>query len=279
MTDFLQKTAARKRAEIAAEMEELPQHELLQRSLGSDMLPRRNLYAALGGRELRLIAEIRRPPRDDLEAKLMFDPRYIAQEFAGAGAAALSVFTDDPRVGTEPQLLRRARRYMALPVIQWDWFVDEYQVYQAWDDEADAVALVVGLVDDDTLQQMMRAAQKLRLTAVPVVQDRFEVDSALAAEPRIIAISNRDFETGEADLQTSERLAPMIPGGILVISARGITSREDVERVAAAGADAALFEPPTDYELAKDAIRDLRGVLAPGRRSDGTPRSPEEIED
>jgi hypothetical protein len=71
----------------------------------------------------------------------------------------------------------------------------------------------------------------------------------------------------------------MIPGGVLVISARGIASREDAERVAAGGADAALFEPPTDYELAKDAIRDLRGVLAPGRRSDGTPRSPEEIEE
>jgi len=279
MPDYLQSTAARKRAEIAAEMEELPQHELLQRSLGRDILPRRNLRAALGGRELRLIAELRRPPRDDLEAGLMFDPRYISQEFAGAGAAALSVFTDDPRVGTEPHLLRRARRYMALPVIQWDWFVDEYQVYQAWDNEADAVALVVGLVDDDTLQQMMRAAGKLRLTAIPVVRDRFEVGSALAAEPQIIAISNRDFATGEADLEATERLAPMIPGEILVISARGIATRADAERVAAAGADAALFEPPTDYELAKDAIRDLRGVLAPGRGPDGTPRSPEDLED
>jgi indole-3-glycerol phosphate synthase len=279
MSDYLKSTAARKRAEIAAEMEQLPQHELLQRSLGRDILPRRNLRAALGGRELRLIAELRRPPRDDLKAGLMFDPRYIAQEFAGAGAAALSVFTDDPRVGTEPHLLRRARRYMALPVIQWDWFVDEYQVYQAWDNEADAVALVVGLVDDDTLQQMMRAAGKLRLTAIPVVRDRFEVDSALAAGSQIIAISNRDFETGEADLEATERLAPMIPGEVLVVSARGITTRQDAEHVAAAGADAALFEPPVDYELAKDAIRDLRGVLAPGRGPDGTPRSPDDLED
>jgi len=279
MTEFLQSTAARKRAEITAEMEELPQHELLQRSLVSDGLPRRNLRAALGGRELRLIAELRRPPRGDLEAGLMFDPRYIAQEFAGAGAAALSVVTDDPRVGTEPHLLRRARRYMALPVIQWDWFVDEYQVYQAWDNQADAVALIVGLVDDDTLQQMMRAAGKLRLTGIPVVRDGFEVESALAAEPSIIAISNREYETGEADLAATERLARMIPGEVLVVSARGITSREDAERVAAAGADAALFLPPTDYELAKEAIRDLRGVLAPGRRADGTPRSPDELEE
>ncbi|MFO8081997.1 MAG: hypothetical protein R6V07_17085 [Armatimonadota bacterium] len=279
MTDFLKATAARKRAEIAAEMEELPQHELLQRSLQGETLPRRNLRAALGGRELRLIAELRRPPRDDLEAGLMFDPRYIAQEFAGAGAAALSIFTDDPRVGTEPHLLRRARRYMALPVIQWDWFVDEYQVYQAWDNQADAVALVVGLVDDDTLGQMMRAAGKLRLTGIPVVRDRFEVESALATEPQIIAISDRDYETGEADLDATERLAPQIPGEVLVIAARGIASREDAERVAAAGADAALFEPPADYELAKEAIRDLRGVLAPGRRADGTPCSPEELEE
>ncbi len=279
MTSFLQTTAARKRAEIAAEMEELPQHELLQRLLASDGFPRRNLYAALSGRELRLIAELRRPPRGDVEAGLMFDPRYIAQEFAGAGAAALSVATDDPRVGTEPHLLRRARRYMALPAIQWDWCVDEYQIYQAWDNDGDAVALVVALVDDDALQQMMRAAGKLRLTGIPVVRDRFEVDSALAAEPQIIAISNRDYETGEADLEVTERLAPLIPGDVLVIAARGIVTRADAERVAAAGADAALFEPPTDYELAKDAIRDLRGVLAPGRGADGTPRSPEELEE
>lgn len=279
MTDFLQKTADRKRAEIAAEMEELPQHELLQRSLAGDGMPRRNLRAALGGRELRLIAELRRPPREDREAGIMSDPRYVAQEFAGAGAAALSVVTDAPRVGTEPHLLRRARRYMALPVIQWDWFVDEYQVYQAWDNQADAVALVVGLVDDDTLQQMMRAAGKLRLMGIPVVRDEFEVDSALAAGAEIIAVSNRDYETAEADLDTTERLAPLIPGDLLVISARGISTREDAERVAAAGADAALFEPPSDYELAKDAIRDLRGVLAPGREADGTPRSPDALEE
>lgn len=283
MPDFLDRIAARKRAEIAAEMQELPQHELLQRSLARDILPRRNLQAALSGRELRLIAELRRPPRGGTEAvrarALMFDPRYIAQEFAGAGAAALSVFTDDPRVGTEPHLLRRARRYMALPVIQWDWFVDEYQVYRAWDDDADAVALVVGLVDDDTLQRMMRAAEKLRLTAIPVVRDRFEMDSALAAQAQIIAISNRDFESGEADLEVTERLAPLVPGEVLVVAARGIATRADAERVAAAGADAALFEPPTDYELAKDAIRDLRGVLAPGRHPDGTPRSPDELEE
>lgn len=278
MRNGLEQIAQRKRLEVAAEEEQLPQHELVQRSL-QDTEPRRNLKAALGGRELRLIAEIRRPPEERLEATLMFDPRYVAQEFAGAGAAAISVVTDDPRVGTEPHLLRRARRYMALPVMQWDWFVSEYQVYRAWENRADAVALLVGLVDDDTLQQMVRAASKLRISAVPVVCDGFEVESALAADAEFIAISNRDPVTGDVDLTTTERLTPTIPGEVPVISAHGITGREDAERVAAAGADAALFEPPHDYELAKDAIRDLRGIIAPGRDESGRPRTVEELEE
>ncbi len=278
MNNELRQIADRKRLEIAAEQEDLPQHELVQRSLeGAE--PRRNITAALAGRELRLIAEIRRPPAEPVEDRLMFDPRFVAQEFAGAGAAAISVFTDDPRVGTEPHLLRRARRYMALPVLQWDWFVDEYQVYRAWDDGADAVALVVGLVDDDTLQRMVRSAAKLRIAAVAMVRDRLEVDSALAAGAEIIAISNRDYVSGESDLSVTETLARTIPGRILVISAHGIGSREEAERVAAAGADAALFEPPSDYELAKDAIRDLRGVLAPGRDDTGRTRSIDELEE
>lgn len=278
MNEHLRPIASRKRAEITAEMEELPQHELVQRSL-SGVEPRRNLIAALTGRELRLIAEIRRPAREHPEAALMSDPRYVAQEFAGAGAAAISVVTDDPRCGTEQHLLRRARRYMALPVMQWDWFVDEYQVYRAWDDGADAVALVVGLVDDDTLQRMMRAAWKLRVAAVPVVRDELEVDSALAAGAEIVCIHNSDFDGGEADIEVTERLARLIPGNVLVIAARGIVTRADAERVAAAGADAALFEPPADYDLAKDAIRDLRGVSAPGRQADGSPSAPEELEE
>ncbi len=277
MTEALRRIAERKRREVDAARDALPQHELVQQML-SGVEARRNLRAALGGRELRLIAEVRRPPPEATEARLMFDPRFIAQEFAGAGAAALAVAPDDPEVGSELHLLRRARRYMALPVIDWDWFVDEYQVYQAWHHDADAVALTVGLVDDDTLQQMVRAAGKLRMTPIIVVRDGFEIDSALAAHATVIAIENRDPETGTADLSITERLARYIPGDVLVISAHGIVEREDAERVAAAGANAALFEPPTDYDLARDTIRDLRGVVAPGRDADGRPRPPEPLD-
>lgn len=274
MDQTLAQIAERKRREVAAAQAELPQHELVQAMLRG-VEPRRNLRAALSGRELRLIAEIRRPPPEAAEARLMFDPRFIAQEFAGAGAAAIAVATDDPEVGSELFLLRRARRYMALPVIAWDYVVDEYQVYQAWHHDADAVALVVGLVDDDALQQFVRATGKLRLTPVLVVRDGFELESALAVEAPIIAIENRDPVTGAVDLGITERLAEHIPGDVPVIAAHGIATRADAERVAAAGADAALFEPPVDYDLARDAIRDLRGVPAPGRDAEGRPLPPE----
>lgn len=274
MDQALAQIVERKRREVAAAQAELPQHELVQAMLRG-VEPRRNLRAALSGRELRLIAEVRRPVSEAAEARLMFDPRFVAQEFAGAGAAALAVATDDPDVGSELFLLRRTRRYMALPVIAWDFVVDEYQVYQAWHHDADAVALVVGLVDDDTLQQCVRAAGKLRLTPVLVVRDGFELESALAAHATVIAIENRDPATGAADLGVTERLAEHIPGDVLVIAAHGIATRADAQRVAAAGADAALFEPPADYELARDAIRDLRGVRAPGRDAEGRPLPPE----
>jgi len=200
---------------------------------------------------------------------VLFDPRIIAQEFAGAGAAALSVRTDDPEVGTEPHLIHRARSYMALPVICWDLVVDEYQVYEARAHEADALMLSVSLVDDEELARLMAAARELRMAAPVVVTDGWELESALAVDAQVVCIDNPRAEDGTADLTRTERLAADLPREVLVISAHGITSREDAERVAAAGADAVLFDPPADYELARDAIRDLRHIPARKREATG----------
>lgn len=258
---------ARKRAEVAQAEARRPLHELAAAALQ----PRetRNLIASLSGPELRLIAEIRRPRGGDELGSLLFDPRIIAQEFAGAGAAAIAVWTDDPDVGSEFHLVHRARHYMPLPVICRDAFVQQYQVYQAWEYDADAVALPVELVDDDELQLLMRAAAKLRMEAVPVVRDGFQLESALAAQARVICIENRALPGDPDDLARTEALAPHVPAEVLLISAYGISSRDDALRVAAAGADALLFDPPHDYELARDAIRDLRHIPACGRAGRG----------
>jgi len=258
---------SRKRAEVALAEAERPLHELAAAALQPREM--RNLEASLIGAELRLIAEIRRPLDGDV-GDMLFDPRIIAQEFSGAGAAAISVRTDDPQVGSEFHLVRRARRYMPLPVICWDAFVDQYQVYQAWESGADAVALSVALVDDDELALLLRAAGKLGMAAVVVVRDGLELESALAAQAGLICIENRALPGDADDLTRTERLAPHVPAESLLISAHGVSGRVDAERVAAVGADALLFDPPADYELAREAIRDLRHIAAGGRAQRGS---------
>lgn len=253
---------ARKRAEVETACAARPLRELAEAALAPEY--RRNLVSALTGPELRLVAEIRRPPPGDV-ASMLFDPRVLAQELAGAGAAAISVWTDDREIGSEMHLVRRARHYMALPVICRDMFVDPYQIYQAAEQGADAVALTVALVDDDDLWRLMRAANKLGMAAVVVVRDAFELESALAARAESICIDNRALETDADDLMRTDTLAPHVPSEALAISAGALVSRKDAKRVSAAGADAAMFESPVDNDLARDAIRELRGVLAPGR--------------
>ncbi len=253
---------ARKRAEVETACAQRPLHELAEAALAPEY--RRNLVSALTGPELRLVAEIRRPPPDDI-ASLLFDPRILAQELAGAGAAAISVWTDDREIGSEMHLARRARHYMALPVICRDMFVDPYQIYLAAEQQADAVALTVALVDDDDLWRLMRTAGKLNMAAVVVVRDSFELESALAASAEIICVDNRALATDDDDLARTDTLAPHIPAEALAIAAGGVVSLEDAKRVAAAGVDAAIFESPVDNDLARDAISELRGVDAPGR--------------
>ncbi len=252
--------AQRKRDQVRRARETRSLAEVRAAALSAD--GPRNVRSALEGPMLRLIAEIHRPARSGATSVVLFDPRIIAQEFAGAGAAALSVCTDDPEVGAEPHLIHRARSYMALPVICWDFIIDEYQVYEARAHEADAVALMVSLLGDDELQELMQVARELGMAAPVVVTDGWELESALAAEADIICIENRTAQDGSADLARTERLARDVPADTVLISAHGITSREDAERAAAAGADAVLFDPPVDYELARDAIRDLRHIAA-----------------
>jgi indole-3-glycerol phosphate synthase len=225
----LDRIVRRKRQQVRATRAARPLDELKAAALAAD--PPRNLGSALEGPILRLVAEIRRPARSGVTAEVLFDPRIIAQEFAGAGAAALSVWTDDPKVGSELHLLRRARGYMALPVICWDFIIDEYQVCQARANQADAVALITALSSDDELQRLVQVTRELGMAPMMVVGDSWELDSALAAEPDVICIENRSLEGGSGDVARTERLAQHVPGDILVVSAhvrdlRGIAAAQ-----------------------------------------------------
>jgi indole-3-glycerol phosphate synthase len=118
--------------------------------------------------------------------------------------------------------------------------IDPYQVYEARAAGADAVLLIVAVVNDDDLASLHQLACQLGMAALVEVHDEAELERALAIDPRIIGVNNRDLHTFEVDLETTARLRPRIPDNILLIAESGVHTAADVARLAAVGVDAML---------------------------------------
>jgi indole-3-glycerol phosphate synthase len=187
-------------------------------------------------------------------------PWYVA-----AGAAALSVLTDPHFEGSLGDL-EAVRATVAAPVLEKDFVVDEYQVWEARALGADAVLLIVAILQRGRLQDLYRTARDLGLTALVEVHDEGELDTAGSLGARLIGINNRDLTTFRADLATTERLAPRAPRGACLVSESGIATRADVERVAGAGVHAMLVGE--SLSRSGDPARKIRELLGSEGASD-----------
>ena len=118
---------------------------------------------------------------------------------------------------------------------------DEYQVYEARAYGADAILLIVAILSPDLLSELLKQCQKLWVQALVEVHDERELEIALAAGAEIIGINNRDLRTFQTDISVTEKLAPMVPGGKIIVSESGIHSREDIIRLGNIGVDAVLI--------------------------------------
>jgi indole-3-glycerol phosphate synthase len=190
-----------------------------------------------------------------------FDPVGCAKAYADAGAAALSVLTDARYFGGELGLLDAVRRAVDLPLLRKDFLIDPYQVDEARAHGADAVLLIVAALDAAGLRALRERALEHGLDALVEVHDERELDAALGAGADLLGINNRDLRSFEVDLGVTERLAPRVPEGVVIVAESGILSGEDVHRLEAAGAHAvlvgeALMREP-DVGL---ALRRLRGA-------------------
>jgi indole-3-glycerol phosphate synthase len=229
-----------KREEVARHQLALPQHAI--EAALPHLPPPRNFPDALRGRwDVRIIAEMKRASPSHGVFTDLYDPRILAQEFAGNGAAALSVLTDEKYFQGQCFDLRRARRYMPLPLLRKDFIIDEYQIYQARYWLADAVLLIVGLLDQPRLCDLLRLTEALGMAALVECHTAQEIERALAAGATIIGINNRDLATLQVDLTVTETLAPLVPLECTLVAESGISCRADLERLAAAGIDAALI--------------------------------------
>jgi indole-3-glycerol phosphate synthase len=191
----------------------------------------------------RLIAELKlaSPSKGQLAPDL--DVMQVAQTYLANGAAAISVLTDSRYFLGRLKTLRELRfTYRSpLPLLRKDFIIKEAQLYQSRANGADAVLLIVAAMDDTRLSTLHSLAIELALTPLVEVHNQQEIDRALKLDGlRLIGINNRDLTTFHTSLETTERLRPMIPAGIPIISESGISTAADVQRLARAKVDAVL---------------------------------------
>lgn len=160
--------------------------------------------------------------------------------YAENGAAAISIVTDPARFGTSLADVTSVRETVPLPVIAKDFVIDPYQIVAARAAGADAVLLIVRLLDLERLRSFLSTTAELGMAALVETHSESEVLAAIAAGAHIIGINNRDLDTMMVSLDTTRRLASLAPDGVIVVSESGIQSRADIDDLSASGATAFL---------------------------------------
>ncbi len=201
---------------------------------------RASFVEAIRAPGMSLIAEIKRASPSKGPIRPLLDVSDIVGAYERGGARAISVLTEEDHFRGGLDDLQRAVSTGSLPVLRKDFVVDEYQIYEADVFGASAVLLIAGLLPDRRLEILASLAASLGLDVLLEVHDRDELGRALAVETAIIGVNNRDLRTFEVSLETTVRLASLVPPGRLLVGESGIATRADVERLEAYGVDGVL---------------------------------------
>ncbi len=240
MPSILDEIVAAKRVELAEAIRTQPPAEVERWAVER---PRPlNLSGALIGGGIRLIAEVKKasPSRGLLSRD--FDPVRLAETYVANGAAAVSCLTD-PRFQGELTHLSNIKQSGAsgrAPVLRKDFIFDPYQVCEARAAGADGILLIVAILERSRLKELIEAAHSLWMQCLVEVHDENELETAIEAGAEIIGINNRDLRTFSTDLAVTQRLAPLVPRGKVIVSESGISSRDHLRLLSRARVNAAL---------------------------------------
>jgi indole-3-glycerol phosphate synthase len=244
--NILDKIVEEKKREVA----KLPERRIAAGDLRDLMLERdeqRDFLAALQkpkSGSVALIAEVKKAsPSMGIICK-DFDPVRIAKDYEAAGASCLSVLTDEKFFQGSLDYLRQIRSAVKLPLLRKDFIIDERQILEAIEWGADAILLIVAILEDERLKRFHSLATEAGLAVLVEVHDEAELDRAIALGGSLIGVNNRNLKTFAVDLATTERLAAKLfsspAKSSLLVAESGIHVKVDVERVAKAGAKAIL---------------------------------------
>ena len=211
-----------------------------------------------------VIAEIKKASPSKGVIRENFNPVAIAQEYASAGASCISVLTDKQFFQGGFDVLVQVREVVNLPLLCKEFILSPYQLYQARAAGADAVLLIAAILSDQDLAYLLKAAKALQLAVLLEVHNAEELERALALDGvQLIGINNRDLASFHTDLATTEQLTAIYGSqirakGCLLVSEYGLFSRDDLDRVQTAGADAVLVgEALMREEHIADALQAL----------------------
>lgn len=230
--------------------------------------PRPSLLAALTGNTVAVIAEIKRasPSRGSIAPAI--DAAQQAAAYVAGGAAAISVLTEELRFGGSMADLESASAAVRIPLLRKDFIVSEEQLLEAIPAGASGALLIARALRPERLHALARFARGIGLETLVEVRTRAELASALEAGATLVGVNARDLEDLTVDRDGALPLIEAVPVDIVCVAESGIERREDVERVAAAGADAVLVGTVlSGAEDVVSGVRSLTGVPRKGRRA------------
>jgi indole-3-glycerol phosphate synthase len=246
--EILDEILAYHRERLPKVMREVPLEDL--RAFASVAPPPLDFFAALKSPGISLIAECKKASPSKGLLVPNYDPLGLAQIYTRAGASAVSVLTDKRHFQGSLEDLRGIKEEMLddwgtgfnrkIPLLRKDFIFHPYQIYESRVAGADALLLIVRVLADSELRDLLRLTHKLGMQALVEVHTVDEMVRALAANPKIIGVNNRNLQTFEVDFENTARLRGMVPSDIIIVGESGIKNADDVAKMAEIGVDAVL---------------------------------------
>ena len=238
MSTVLDAIVAGVREDLAVRTEQVSQAELERRV--ADLPPAIDAEERLRAPGLSLIAEVKRASPSKGHLAEIADPASLASTYAGAGATAISVLTEQRRFQGSLADLDSVRAAVSVPVLRKDFMVTDYQLWEARAHGADIILLIVASLTDAELARMHALAHDLGMTALVEVHDEGETQRAVDAGASVIGVNARNLKTLEVHRDTFSRLVPLIPPGVVKVAESGVSGAADAALYAVQGADAVL---------------------------------------
>ena len=234
--DILERIVQAKQAEVAAARREVPLARLRgEAEARRDLRPFHDALRAPGPSGVNVIAEIKRASPSKGVICENLDPGRLAEAYAAGGARAISVLTERNFFSGSTEDLKQARSSSGLPVLRKDFIFCDYQVYESAAMGADAVLLIVRILDPQRLADLIRLASSLGLAALVEIYTETDLEAAARAGARLVGINNRNLKSFETDLGHTLKFLPRLQPGQVAVAASGIRTREDIRRYQAHG--------------------------------------------